>query len=309
MTRGIKPFGYFVENRQAFFDAIDRRVREFVLGSRERRLAELVARENSTTARTTTNTQSGGGKSQGTSAYSAKSIHDHLTINTLVGAGVHYGHALGRMHPQMGPYIAGSHSGIHILNLDKTLPMLKQACMAVRDIAMRGGRIVFVGTRPLAQRLTYECAMAAEQFYVNMRWLGGTITNREQVLGGGGRRAAAPLPDLLVLLDYPSGRAAVKEAREANIPVVAICDTDCDPTPITYPIPGNDDGLASIELIGRTLAQAAFDGKSLKQRFEHDAIVASARDFSRRFVPERSRHYAAPQHTDPTTAPSDQLLQ
>lgn len=214
---------------------------------------------------------------------------DQMTMKTMMAAGVHYGHASSKLHPHMSPFIVGVHSGIHIINLEKTVPMLRQACRAISELAAKGAKIVFVGTRPIAQRLTYECAMACEQYYVNVRWLGGTITNREHVIG---RRDV--MPDLVVLLDYPNNRAAVTEANKANIPTMGICDTDCDPDVITYPIAANDDCIASVELVGRTLAQAAYEGKQRKEGGPHDTIVKSAESFIAENAPQRNPMYSDP---------------
>lgn len=269
----LMPFGYYLENRQQFLQAIDMRTRAARTRTHEDKLIALIKEEHTSSSK----------------APDERLSLDQMTMKTMMAAGVHYGHACSKLHPHMSPLIAGVHSGIHIINLEKTIPMLRQACRAISELAAKGARIVFVGTRPIAQRLTYECAMACEQYYVNVRWLGGTITNREHVIG---RRDV--MPDLVVILDYPNNRAAVKEANKANIPTMGICDTDCDPDVVTYPIAANDDCIASVELIGRTLAQAAYEGRQRRERGPHDAIVKSAENFIAEHAPQRNPMYSDP---------------
>lgn len=267
------PFGHYLENREHFLKSLESSARQARISSHEDKLVNLL-------------------EAQQKQSNAFSSTPSNPSIKTMMDAGLHYGHLIKLLNPHMSPYILGSRGGIHIINLDKTLPMLRQACLALRDLTRRGARVVFVGTKPLAQRLTYECAMACEQYYVNTRWLGGTITNREYILGD-----KQIIPDVLVILDYVNNKIAVGEAVKGNIPTLAICDTNCDPRPITYPIPANDDCTASIELVGRTLAQAAWEGKRTFKPSENEHIIKSANDFFDMAQPDMPLGYSPPRIT------------
>lgn len=193
--------------------------------------------------------------------HDAHCVRDLVTLRQMMACSMHLGHATSRWNPKMAPFIYGERAGIHIINLERTLVCLRQATNVVKDIASRGGRIVFVGTGAPLQRLTYEVAQDCGQFYVNTRWIGGTITNRRQVL-----RNDQLVPDLLIVLDPIINEKAVLEACMANIPVMAICDTNVDPTRVTYPIPANDDAFSSVELVARTLSLAAKEGQQTRTR-------------------------------------------
>lgn len=217
-----------------------------------------------------------------------------VTLKTLMRHQLHLGHHPKQQHPNMLPYIHGERHGIHIIQLEHTLAHLRRAMQFASHVAYEGGNVVFVGSRPSLHRLTVEAAQAAQAFYV-LRWLPGTITNKERVL----RRSVGydpskilqehfvdPLegiiphsspssnattvfkrqpyvhkPDLLVLLDYPNNSVAAHEANLARIPVIAICDTDMDPTLVQYPVPANDDSIAGVKLIANVLAKAVRNGK------------------------------------------------
>ena len=199
------------------------------------------------------------------------SVRDTFHLRQMLAAGMHMGHAPRKWHPKMRPFLFGERVGIHIMDLSKSLACLRVASSAVTDIASKGGLICFVGTREPIQRLVYETATDAGQYYVNRRWIGGTLTNRRQVL-----RNAHLLPDMVVVLDYPNNLHALVEAEKVGIPSVAICDSDCDPTKVTYPIPANDDALSSVELVARTLGLAAKRGRQLaegKGQRQHDAQI------------------------------------
>lgn len=206
----------------------------------------------------------------------ARCARDLVTIRQMMACSMHLGHATSRWNPKMAPFIYGERAGIHIINLERTLVCLRQASNVTKDIASRGGRIVFVGTGASLQRLTYEVAQDCGQFYVNTRWIGGTVTNRRQVL-----RNDQLIPDLLIVLDPITNDKAILEARTANIPVIAICDTNSDPTCVTYPIPANDDAFSSVELVARTLSMAAEEGRQTrtKQPLATSAITQSASNF------------------------------
>jgi hypothetical protein len=170
---GKLVFGYFIENRPSFLQSIDRQVKEVLMKRTEDRLVSIIRDEDY---------QKPVDKSHNYYTSGNQNM-DSSIIRTLMDAGCHFGHSTVKVNPRMTPYILGKRAGIHFIDLDKTVPLLRQACVAVQDMASRGARIVFVGTRPIAQRLTYECAMSCEQYYVNHRWHGGTITNRQSVIG------------------------------------------------------------------------------------------------------------------------------
>ncbi len=222
-----------------------------------------------------------------------------FTLRQLLEAGVHFGHQTRRWNPKMAPYIYGVRNGVHIIDLTRTVPMLHRALQAVRDVVAEGGRVLFVGTKRQAQDPVARAAKSCGQYYVNHRWLGGTLTNwrtisqsirrlrdleakladsrqtegltkkellhlerqrqkLERALGG--IKDMGGLPDILFVIDVPKEAIAVTEARKLGIPVVAICDTNADPTGIAYPVPGNDDATRAIELYCDLMAKAVLDG-------------------------------------------------
>ena len=222
-----------------------------------------------------------------------------FTMRQLLEAGVHFGHQTARWNPRMQRYIYGSRNGIHIIDLTQTVPMLDQALQVVRDTVARGGRILMVGTKRQAQKAIAEAAEKSAQFYMNHRWLGGTLTNwqtvsqsiarlkqideameggfegltkkerlgmeREQVklqASLGGIREMGGVPDLLFIIDVNKEDLAILEARKLGIPVVAVVDTNCSPDGVDYVIPGNDDAARAIQLYCDLVARAALDGMS-----------------------------------------------
>jgi small subunit ribosomal protein S2 len=187
-------------------------------------------------------------------------------------------------------FIYGTRDGIHIINLEHTLVYLRRASKVVYNVASQGGNIVFVGTKPSLHKLVVDVATNSNQYYIT-HWLGGLMTNKERVLrrsvGYDPDKVSQSLssvnleldeqdrnevvkmldkqpfvhkPDLLVLLDYPNTQWAVHEANYSKIPVIALCDTDCDPARVQYPIPGNDDSFSGVELIARVLGRASKQG-------------------------------------------------
>ena len=222
-----------------------------------------------------------------------------FTMRQLLEAGVHYGHQTARWNPKMGPYIYGDRNGIHILDLTQTVPLLDQALKVVRDTVAKGGRILFVGTKRQAQKPVAEAAERCAQFYMNHRWLGGTLTNWktvsqsiarlktiDELLGAGGEgltkkerlmmerdqgklqaslggiREMGGTPDLIFVIDVGKESLAILEAQKLGIPVVAIVDTNCNPKGVDYVIPGNDDAARAIQLYCELIAKAALDGMS-----------------------------------------------
>ncbi|TPX43878.1 hypothetical protein SeMB42_g04532 [Synchytrium endobioticum] len=243
-----------------------------------------------------------------------------ITMKHLIAAGLHLGHSVSSWHSNMLPYIYGSRHGIHIINLEHTAAQLRRAMVVAREVAAEGGKILFVGTRKAIHKITYDAATLCSAFYV-LHWIGGCITNRERVLrrssgfdpdkviqlapvpgmedaddgaddagvvvGSASKKPPkVPVPDLIICLDYPNTFWAVHEANLAHVPVIAICDTDCDPTRVQYPIAANDDALTSVEFIAGVLARAASEGvaqraKRLRKVF---AASASSRNMSNRYT-------------------------
>ena len=222
-----------------------------------------------------------------------------FTMRQLLEAGVHFGHQTQRWNPRMGQFIYGERNGIHIMDLTQTVPMLDAALKAIQDIVAKGGRILFVGTKRQAQNPVAEAAEKCAQYYMNHRWLGGTLTNWQTVsksisrlkeidekmetgfegltkkerLGMerdqtklqaslGGIREMGGVPDLLFVIDVNKEDLAIAEAKKLGIPVVAIVDTNCPPDGIDYVIPGNDDAARAIALYCDLAARAALAGMS-----------------------------------------------
>ena len=225
------------------------------------------------------------------------------SMRQLLEAGVHFGHQSHRWNPKMGEYIFGARNNIHIIDLAQTVPMLHKALEAVSNTVAGGGRILFVGTKRQAQDAIAEAAKKSAQYYVNSRWLGGTLTNWKTISGSikrlrkldeilnsseaqgytkkerltltrereklnralGGIKDMGGLPDLLFVIDTNKEDIAIKEAQRLNIPVAAVVDTNCDPEGITFVVPGNDDAGRAITLYCDLIAKAAIDGISRAQ--------------------------------------------
>jgi small subunit ribosomal protein S2 len=222
-----------------------------------------------------------------------------FTLRQLLEAGVHFGHQTARWNPRMAPYIYGVKNGIHIIDLTQTVPMLDEALRVVRETVARGGRLLFVGTKRQAQKAVADAAERSAQFYINHRWLGGTLTNWQTVSQSiarlkaideaaergfegltkkerlglereqgklqaslGGIRELGGLPDLLFVIDVNKEDLAVREANKLGIPVVAVVDTNCSPKGVNHVIPGNDDAARAISLYCDLVARAALDGMS-----------------------------------------------
>ncbi len=222
-----------------------------------------------------------------------------FTMRQLLEAGVHFGHQTQRWNPKMQEFIYGSRNGIHIMDLTQTVPMLDAALNVIRETVAKGGRILFVGTKRQAQAPIKDAAEKSAQFYMNHRWLGGTLTNwetiskriaklreideaaergfegltkkerlgMERVQGKleaslGGIRDMGGVPDLIFIIDVNKEDLAILEAKKLGIPVVAVVDTNCSPAGVDYIIPGNDDAARAIALYTDLAARAALDGMS-----------------------------------------------
>ncbi len=220
-----------------------------------------------------------------------------FTLRQLLEAGVHYGHQTHRWNPRMDQYIYGAKNGIHIMDLTQTVPLLDAALNAARETTAKGGRILFVATKRQAQKAIADAAERCAQYYMNHRWLGGTLTNwqtvsksiarlktyDEQLETGaegmtkkerlgierqqgklqaslGGIREMGGVPDLIVVIDTNRESLAIAEANKLGIPVIAVVDSNCAPEGIDFPIPGNDDAARAIALYCDLIARAALDG-------------------------------------------------
>ncbi len=228
-----------------------------------------------------------------------------MSVRELFEAGVHFGHQTKRWNPKMRPYIYGSRSGIHIVDLDQTVQLFKKAFDFVSDTVARGGSVLFVGTKRQAQEIVREEAARAGMFFVTNRWLGGTLTNFRTMKQGldrlrsiermredgtyeqipkketvklekerarlekyiGGLKGMGSVPQAVFIIDPSQESIAVNEARKLHIPIVAITDTNCDPDVIQYVIPGNDDAIRSIRLLTGAIADACTYGAA--RRREH----------------------------------------
>ena len=224
-----------------------------------------------------------------------------FSMRQLLEAGAHFGHQTHRWNPKMERYIFGSRSNIHIIDLSQSIPLLHQALVKVREVAAGGGRILFVGTKRQASDPIATAARRCAQYYVNHRWLGGTLTNWRTVSGSiarlrelegvletetgrtkkellqlkrehdklelslGGIKDMGGIPDLMFVIDTNKEAIAIQEARKLNIPVIAILDTNCNPDGITFPIPGNDDAARAIQLYCDLMADSVLDGLAAGQ--------------------------------------------
>jgi small subunit ribosomal protein S2 len=225
-----------------------------------------------------------------------------FSMRQLLESGAHFGHQTHRWNPKMDRYIFGSRANIHIIDLSQTIPLLHQALVKVREVVAGGGRVLFVGTKRQASEPVAGAAKRCAQYYVNHRWLGGTLTNWRTIsqsiqrlreleavvlgegqgrskkelltltrerdkleLSLGGIKDMGGLPDLMFVVDTNKEAIAIQEARKLNIPVVAILDTNSDPDGITYPVPGNDDASRAIQLYCDLVADAVIDGLAAGQ--------------------------------------------
>ena len=240
-----------------------------------------------------------------------------FSMRELLEAGVHYGHKTRRWNPKMAPYIYGEKDGIHIINLQKTVPMLHQALKKVHDVIAKNGRVIFVGTKPQAQEPIAEAAKRCGQHFINNRWLGGTLTNWNTISNSirtlrrydetlndqsagitkkeklemsrkkdrlersiGGIKEIGGLPDLIIVIDTRKEELALQEARKLGIPVIAVVDSNCDPDGIDYVVPGNDDSIRAIKLYCRLFSDAVLAGIK-------DSLGAAGVDLGRQAEPEK----------------------
>jgi len=250
-----------------------------------------------------------------------------FSMRQLLEAGVHFGHQSHRWNPKMAEYIFGTRNNIHIIDLTQSVPMLHRALQAISDTVAQGGRILFVGTKRQAQDAIADAAKKSAQYYVNSRWLGGTLTNWKTVSNSirrlrtldemlasneaqgytkkerltlqrerdklnralGGIKDMGGLPDLVFVIDTNKEDIAIKEARRLNVPVAAVVDTNCDPDGITYVVPGNDDASRAITLYCDLVAKAVIDGISRAQGERLDIGALAEPEVVEELPPETDR--------------------
>jgi small subunit ribosomal protein S2 len=265
-----------------------------------------------------------------------------FSMRQLLEAGAHFGHQTHRWNPKMERYIFGSRSNIHIIDLSQSIPLLHQALVKVREVAASGGRILFVGTKRQASEPIATAARRCAQYYVNHRWLGGTLTNWRTVSGSiarlreleglleaqsgrtkkellqlnrerdklelslGGIKDMGGIPDLMFVIDTNKEAIAIQEARKLNIPVIAILDTNCNPDGITFPIPGNDDAARAIQLYCDLMADSILDGLAAGQSAAGVDLGASEAPveptLARELAPKAAEPAAEPEVTAPEAA-------
>jgi small subunit ribosomal protein S2 len=235
-----------------------------------------------------------------------------FSLRQLLEAGVHFGHHTRRWNPRMAPFLYGTRNQVHIIDLQQTVPMLDRALRAIRDVTAAGGRVLFVGTKRAAAEHVADAAKRCGQYYINHRWLGGTLTNWKTITGSikrlrqiedlvagdtqgltkkevleitrdkdkleralGGIKDMGGLPDILFIIDTNKEKLAVEEANKLHIPVVAVLDSNSDPAGVTFPIPGNDDAIRAITLYCDLVAGAVLDGISAEMAASGADIGAS----------------------------------
>jgi len=244
---------------------------------------------------------------------------ENPSVKGLLEAGAHFGHHTSYWHPKMKRYIFAQRNGIHIIDLEQTVHMLQTACEYVRDVAGRGQSVLFVGTKRQAQQPIEEEARRCGMFFVNQRWLGGMLTNFGNIQARidylvrledrkekgeldllskkessrlekkmahlndqmGGFKEMTSFPGVLFISDPLKDKIALSEARKVGIPVVAICDTNCNPELIDYPIPANDDAIKAIRLVASKIADAVIEGRGMfaaEQVDEGEAVSAEAEE-------------------------------
>jgi len=264
-----------------------------------------------------------------------------VTMKEMLEAGAHFGHQTRRWNPRMKPFIFGARNGIYIIDLKKTSQQLRAALAFASDLASRGGSVLFVGTKRQAQEVVVEESQRCGMYHIDQRWLGGTLTNfatirksvarlteLDELTGGekgdaltkkerarlekersklektlSGIKTMSKLPQAVYVIDPQKERIAVAEANKLGIPVVAIVDTNCDPQPIDFPIPGNDDAIRAIKLFTSRFADAILEGRQLwdsaRQNVETETekqVAAQPRSIADRVRAREARRERVRQH-------------
>lgn len=227
----------------------------------------------------------------------------HISMKSLLEAGVHFGHQTKRWNPKMSKYVFGKRNGIYIIDLQKTVQCFNQAYEFARDMSQKGAKFLFVGTKKQAQDATKDAATRCNSFYVNNRWLGGTLTNfetiksrirrlkeLEEMFASGyinrfhkkeismikkeydklyknlaGIKDMEDIPDVMFVIDIKREQIALAEAKKLGIPLIAIVDTNCDPEQVDFPIPGNDDAIKACQLIADRIADGINEGRQMRE--------------------------------------------
>ena len=233
-----------------------------------------------------------------------------VSMRDMLEAGVHFGHQTRYWNPKMGAYIFGQRNKIHIINLERTLPLYQEAMNYLGSLAANGGKVLFVGTKKQAQEAVEEAATRCNMYYVNQRWIGGVLTNfatiqaridylvrlEDQQARGefsrlpkkealklekeiaklnkqmGGFKEMTSIPAALFIIDPPKEKIALAEAKRVGIPVVAIADTSCNPDEIDYPVPANDDAIRAIRLICNKIADAVLEGTPGQEMVQSEEV-------------------------------------
>jgi small subunit ribosomal protein S2 len=259
-------------------------------------------------------------------------VAQEVSIKDLLEAGVHFGHQTGRWNPRMRRYIFGERGGIHIIDLQQTAALLAQAREYAADLAGRGGTILFVGTKKQARDAIKETAERAGMPYVNQRWLGGLLTNfqtiskrikrlheltewteggtlellptRERIgaegerdkleMNLGGVRDMERVPDAVFIVDLKTEAIALREAERLGLPIIGLVDSNCDPAPLTYPIPGNDDAIRSCKIVIEAVGEVAAERAS-QFRIEEERARREAEEQARKEAEEQARREAEEQ--------------
>jgi len=257
-----------------------------------------------------------------------------VSMHQLIEAGAHFGHQTHRWNPRMKPYIFGARNGVHIIDLSQTVPLMARALDFVSATSRAGGKVLFVGTKRQAQEPIAQAARSCGQHFVNHRWLGGMLTNwrtishsikrlktlEEQLAGDtagltkkevlqltrerdklelslGGIRDMGGIPDVMFVIDANKEELAIKEANVLGIPVVAVLDTNVDPSGIAFPIPGNDDASRAVRLYCEAIAAAASQGRT-------QGVVDSGADFGAMDLPPEEAEVAEPAAQEAPAAPA-----
>jgi small subunit ribosomal protein S2 len=232
------------------------------------------------------------------------------TLEELFKAGVHFGHKTSKWHPKMNPFIFTSKNKLHIVDLEETRKSLETAYKFVKDTVSAGGVVLFLGTKKQAQTIIKDAAVSCNMPFINVRWLGGTLTNAKSVLGlvkkyrrlkterdlgkldrytkkerlmiereiarlepvVGGIESLSRVPEILFVIDMKKEKTAVVEANKTNVPIVALCDTNVNPSKSTLPIPGNDDAVKSIKIIVDTIVAAVKEGQANKKTVDDKVL-------------------------------------
>jgi small subunit ribosomal protein S2 len=270
-----------------------------------------------------------------------------FSMRQLLEAGAHFGHQTHRWNPKMDRYIFGSRSNIHIIDLSQSIPLLHQALVKVREVAASGGRVLFVGTKRQASDPVATAAKRCAQYYVNHRWLGGSLTNWRTISGSiarlrelegildgtesggrskkelltltrereklelslGGIKDMGGIPDLMFVIDTNKESIAILEAKKLGIPVVAILDTNSDPDGIAFPIPGNDDAARALQLYCDLIADSVLDGLAAGQAASGVDLGASEAPIEPTLAKELTPEVVAEQAAAPVEAAPEEAKQ